>query len=101
MTQKVMGTTQDGIVSGQLKSCKPYCINMLAESWQWNNGGGSPMVRAIQKLLGVEQDEYMGPDTIKAMQKFLKAKGWYTGSIDGKAGWKTTDGWQRYINSRL
>ena len=59
------------------------------------------MVRAIQKLLGVEQDEYMGPDTIKAMQKFLKAKGWYTGSIDGKAGWKTTDGWQRYINSRL
>lgn len=101
MTQKVLGTTQDGIVSGQLKSCKPYCLNMLAESWQWNNGSGSPMVKAIQKLLGVTQDGQMGPDTIKAMQKMLKSKGWYTGPIDGYAGWKTVDGWQRYINSRL
>ena len=100
-TQKVMGTTQDGIVSGQLKSCEKYCINMLDESWQWNDGDGSPMVKAIQDLLDVTKDGHMGKNTIKAMQKMLKKKEWYTGEIDGKAGWKTVDGWQRYINSRL
>ena len=100
-TQKVMGTTQDGIVSGQLKSCEKYCLNMLDESWQWNDGDGSPMVKAIQDLLDVKKDGHMGKNTIKAMQKMLKKKEWYTGEIDGKAGWKTVDGWQRYINSRL
>lgn len=101
MTQKVMGTTQDGIVSGQLKSCEKYCINMLDESWRWNDGDGSPMVKAIQDLLDVTKDGHMGKNTIKAMQKMLKKKKWYTGDIDGKAGWKTVDGWQRYVNSKL
>lgn len=102
MTQRVMGTVEDGIVSGQLNSCKKYCINCYTSSWQFAaKGSGSPMVSAIQKLVGSTRDGKMGKNTIKAMQKFLKARSLYTGSIDGKMGWKTVDGWQRYINSKL
>lgn len=101
-TQKVIGTPQDSIVSGQLSSCKKYLPNCLTSSWKFaNTGKGSTMVRAIQDLVGAEEDGFMGKDTVKAMQAFLKKKGFYTGEKDGIMGPLTVTAWQKYINSRL
>lgn len=102
MTQKVMGTVRDGIVSGQLPSCKKYMLNCLTSSWKFvSGGGGSTMVKAIQGLVGTTRDGYAGKNTVKAMQKFLNARGYSCGSVDGYMGKKTVMAWQRYINSRL
>ena len=101
-TQKVLGTTQDGIVSNQLTSCKKYLENCLAESWSFSNKkGGSPMVKAIQKLVGSTKDGQAGKKTVKAMQKYLNKKGYSCGSVDGYMGIKTVKAWQKYINSKL
>lgn len=101
-TQKVMGTPVDGIVSGQLSSCKKYLPACLASSWSFKDSGkGSPMVRAIQKLVGAEDDGKMGKQTVIAMQCFLNAHGFDCGREDGVLGYKTAIAWQRYINSRL
>lgn len=101
-TQKVLGTTQDGIVSNQLKSCKKYLLNCQTSSWEFDNGkGGSPTVKAIQKLVGSTRDGYMGKNTVKALQKFLNKKGYSCGTVDGYMGAKTVKAWQRYVNSRL
>jgi GH25 family lysozyme M1 (1,4-beta-N-acetylmuramidase) len=68
--QKLFGTTQDGIISGQLASLKQYhkgfknCIKY--------GTGGSALVKAIQKYLNMSgPDGYLGPNTIKAIQKFV------------------------------
>lgn len=102
-TQKVLGTTVDGIVSGQLKSCRQYLQGCLTDSWKfvkWSKNG-SDMVKKIQKLVGAAVDGKMGKDTVKAMQKFLNKKGFNCGETDGFMGAKTIKAWQKYINSRL
>lgn len=102
-TQKVMGTVQDGVVSGQLASCKRYLTACLTTSWKFSSrsNGGSAMVKAIQKLVGVTRDGIAGKNTVKAMQKFLNNKGYSCGTVDGFMGAKTVKAWQKYINSRL
>lgn len=101
-TQKVLGTPQDGIVSGQLMSCKKYLPNALTSSWEFKYWGfGSVMVKAIQNLVGAKADGKAGYNTVVAMQKFLKEKGLYTGAIDGVMGELTVIAWQKYVNSRL
>lgn len=104
-TQKVLGTEVDGIVSGQISKYKKYLPNCLTSSWEFaETGKGSDMVRAIQKLVGMAAkaiDGIMGKKTVKAVQKFLKKKGFYTGKNDGVMGPKTVKAWQKYINSRL
>lgn len=103
-TQKVLGTTVDGIVSKQSTSFKTYLPNVSTSSWQFKTSGfkgGSSMVKAIQKLIGVTQDGLCGKNTIKAMQRFLNAKGFDCGTPDGIMGKKTVMAWQSYINSRL
>lgn len=101
-TQKMLGTVQDGVVSGQLISCKKYLLNALTSSWQFvKSSNGSPMIRAIQKLVGAAQDGKAGEKTIEAMQRFLNAKGFNCGAVDGYMGEKTVKAWQRYVNSRV
>lgn len=102
-TQKVMGTTQDGIVSGQLKSCKQYLQGCTTDSWKFvsYSKSGSAMVKAIQKLVGASVDGKAGKGTVKAMQNFLNKKGYSCGTADGYMGPKTIKAWQKYINSRL
>ena len=101
-TQKALGTPQDGIVSGQLMSCKKYLPGVLTSSWEFKYwGSGSVMVKAIQNLVGAKADGKAGYNTVVAMQKFLKEKGFYTGAIDGVMGKLTVIAWQKYINSRL
>lgn len=100
-TQRILGcSTVDGIISNQLNSCKKYLPNMLAVSWEFHNiaRGGSVTIKALQKLVGAEQDGYMGMETVKALQKFLQKLGLYKGAIDGIAGDGTVTAWQKYIN---
>lgn len=102
-SQKVLGTYIDGIVSKQPKKCRKYLLNVSTTSWKFvnNSGKGSNMVRALQRLVGAGVDGKCGPKTVSALQRFLKNKGYYSGSIDSKMGPGTVGGWQRYLNSRL
>lgn len=100
-SQKALKTTVDGYVSNQLRSCMVYLPNMLSVSWKFKRlkCGGSPLVKAIQRLVDVGADGYMGKDTVIKLQIFLKDKGFYSGKIDGYAGIGTVKGWQMYLNS--
>lgn len=107
-SQIVFGTTVDGIVSGQTPGCAGYLPNCQTSSWKFSySGRGSQLIRELQKSLKSKGyytgtvDGLCGKNTVKAIQKLLKALGYYTGSIDGKMGAKTVKGWQQYINSRL
>lgn len=100
LSQKVMKTTQDGIVSGQKTSNKKYLPNADTSSWEFSKKGkGSPLIKAIQRLVGASVDGIAGRNTVKAMQKFLKVQGLYTGSIDGVMGAKTVKAWQKWLNN--
>lgn len=100
LAQKVFGTEVDGEVSHQLKSCKKYCLNCVvkgenAGSWVFDSSRGySPLIQAIQKWCGAEQDGRIGPDTIKAMQKKLKVE------VDGYMGPETVKAFQTFLNSK-
>ena len=63
-----------------------------SEPWHWSylnpgrdryRGEGLPNVKAMQKVLGIEQDGKPGPDFVKHVKKFQKANGL---DVDGKAG---------------
>lgn len=67
--QRVMGTTVDGVISGQLHPDGTYSRpNLYAVSY---GRGGSDLLRAVQRRLGITADGLMGPGTIKAIQKHL------------------------------
>lgn len=103
-TQKVLGTTVDGIVSKQIKSCQKYLQSCLTSSWEFKTSdyaGGSAMVKAIQRLVGAGVDGHAGKNTVVAIQKFLNKKGFNCGVADGYMGPNTVKAWQKYINSRL
>lgn len=103
-SQKVLGTTVDGIISNQPASCMKYVPAALTSSWEFKTskfGAGSELIKAIQKLVGATADGLCGIKTVKAMQEFLKKKKLYTGAIDGIMGQKTVIGWQKYINSKM
>lgn len=69
LLQRIFGTVQDGIVSFQRAEYRqPGCYT----GWQWvtNPSGSSDLIRAIQRLVGATVDGWLGPDTIRAMQKY-------------------------------
>lgn len=104
-TQKLLKTYQDGIVSGQLNSCKKYLPSANTTSWEFaKKGNGSAMVEALQEHVGLKGknvDGFAGKTTVTAMQNFLKKKELYTGPIDGIMGYGTVVAWQKYINSKF
>lgn len=71
--QKVLGTSVDGIVSHQNKARKASCPGLSSSSWQWETSptGGSDMVRALQRKIGVSVDGRAGKQTITALQEYL------------------------------
>ena len=73
--QKVFGTTVDGLVSNQYMAYKADNPGLLAVTFKWKNSPsekGSELIKAIQKKVGIKKpDGYIGPKTIKAMQKWL------------------------------
>lgn len=99
-TQRMLGTVEDGIISGQRTINKRYLPNCQISSWHFSIAGkGSQMVKALQKLVGTSQDGHCGKQTVIAIQRFLKARGYYDGILDGCMGTATVRGWQKYINA--
>lgn len=91
--QKWLGTPQDGIVSNQEKSMKRYCEACLTSSWEFNDyPGGSAVIKALQRKLGVRGDGIVGPETFMALQKFLGV------AQDGYCGKQTVKALQTYLN---
>lgn len=70
--QAVFGTGSDGIISNQLSCYQNNCKGIVG-TIEWNNTkrGGSLLVKALQRHVGVSTDGYFGPGTIKAIQKWL------------------------------
>lgn len=97
--QKMLGTTADGIISSQPTSNKKYLIACSTASWEFKkNATGSNAIKALQKLIGAKVDGKCGKETVTKLQTFLKAEGFYTGTIDGYMGDKTVTGLQKFIN---
>lgn len=98
-TQKLLGTTIDGIVSSQSSFNKKFLPACETSSWKFSLfPKGSDMVRALQKLIGADVDGVFGKQSVTKLQEFLKAKGLYDDKVDGYMGHYTVAAWQLYIN---
>ena len=69
--QEIFGTQQDGKISNQPTSNMRYCAGITSAEWSNHPSGGSALVKALQKWARVTADGYIGPQTIRAMQKKL------------------------------
>ena len=91
--QKVFGTTQDGIISGQNKNNQKYYKGIDSSCIQFGSGG-SGLVRAIQKKVGTTQDGVIGPATVKGIQKLVGV------TQDGYWGSGTSKAFQTWLNKQ-
>lgn len=101
-TQKLLGTTQDGIVSNQPSKYKTY-LPATTSAWQFKSSGytgGSTMIKKLQKLVGIKETGYCNKSTVIALQNFLNKAKFPCGSADGYMGDKTVKAWQNYLNSK-
>ena len=95
LLQKIFGTPVDGIVSNQDPAQKKYLLRADSKAWDFKGkGNGSNLIGAMQKKVGVKDDGFMGPKTIKAWQKYLGV------SVDGKMGEKTVKALQKWANKQ-
>ena len=69
--QEIFKTGVDGVISNQPTSNKKYCAGIAAAEWSGKLSGGSDLIKAMQKWAGVTADGYIGPQTIRALQKKL------------------------------
>lgn len=93
--QKAFGTTVDGKISGQLTSSARYWSAIDLDCIDFGSGGSS-LIKAIQKKLKLSGvDGYLGPNTIKAIQKKCGA------TVDGDWGIHTTKAFNKWVNSLL
>ena len=71
--QEVFGTPVDGVVSKQMSWVGNQNPGLLDSTFEWLDymAGGSLLIAAIQRKVGVSDDGYIGPDTISAMQRWL------------------------------
>lgn len=74
--QEALGTTVDGIISGQSASDLAKVNGGGLQSSTWRTGaGGSQVIRAMQKKIGVKKiDGYFGTDTAKTLQRYMGTK---------------------------
>ena len=68
--QGALGTTVDGVVSGQDYRDMAAIGGRPTGAWQVGRGG-SKMVEAIQRKVGANPDGYFGPATCRALQSYL------------------------------
>ena len=87
--QRFFSTTQDGVISGQLKTMSKYYPSLKAVEYGKN---GSPCIKNLQRWTGVAQDGVLGPGTVKAWQKKLGV------TADGIFGTNSMKAWQKYLN---
>ena len=102
--QNWLGTYQDGEISGQLKSEKMHFPNIISCTWE---GTGSACIEALQRYLNAKgfnsgtADGLLGEKTIKAWQTFLVKQGYDVGGVDGVFGPMSAKAMQTYLNSVL
>ena len=72
--QRALGTTVDGVISGQYSNSTTKMIYSV----DFKTNTGSSTVAALQKKIGASVDRYIGPETIRALQKYLGTP------VDGK-----------------
>lgn len=96
--QTQLDTSIDGIMSGQAKSDQKYFWKHDSDCVTYSSKAtGSDMVQALQEKLinagyscgSAGADRCYGKGTITAHQKWLKKKGYYTGTVDGYNGPET------------
>ena len=92
--QLIFDTPVDGIISGQAESDMKHCP-AISKSCVKIGKGGSQLVRAIQRKVGVKQDGYLGVKTIKAVQKWLNI------TVDGSWGPHTSRSFQLWLNKQI
>lgn len=81
--QQIMGTTVDGIISGQSEWNRPYLPAVYAIDYR---GGGSQLVKAVQRVVGAAVDGYLGPETVRKLQARLGVEqDGYLGKVTAKA----------------
>ena len=82
---------------------KKYLSAASTTSWEFEEGKctGSNMVRALQRLIGADDDGFFGKASVAAFQKFLQKKGYYKGAIDSSMGKQTVKAWQSFLNDNL
>lgn len=101
--QKWLGTTQDGVITGQTTNCRPY-IPAMAAHCTWT-GTGSPCITALQSFLNSKsygagaEDGLCGPITVRALQKFLNDQANASLDIDGTLEAETAKALQKYLNT--
>lgn len=66
--QKNLGTYQDGIISGQYRNNVTNAIPSVS----FNGNKGSNVIRALQRKVGSTADGYVGVNTIRSLQKYLR-----------------------------
>jgi hypothetical protein len=68
--QQVLGTPVDGVVSQQ-PSCNRSAVLAAGDGWEWVDNaddGGSTCIRALQGVIGCDQDGYFGPDSANHLE---------------------------------
>ena len=103
--QRSMGTTVDGVLSDQLWPHDQFRASVTAiehyildyQDWGYQ---GSSLVRAFQRVMGVDADGDWGYNTTCALQRKLRAWGYYKGDIDGDFGPHSVESLQRSINDK-
>ena len=97
--QKLFGTNESGIISGQLKKINKYYPSLVAVDYD-KKGSGSPCIKKLQKWLGLTEDGVIGQGTTAAWQKKLRDLGYLAKSetIDGLFGVKSMKAWQKFLN---
>ena len=69
--QEIFGTPKDGKISNQLTENRKYCAGITACEWSNHPAGGSTLIKKMQEWAGTTADGYIGPQTIRAMQRKL------------------------------
>lgn len=95
--QHALGTYEDGTISGQWKPNHQYFEGIVSAEW---GAQGSPMVMALQRLIGAGVDGIWGQETSTRLQEHLIAKGYSCGSsgADGYFGGESVRALQRCLN---
>lgn len=98
--QRQMCTPVDGVVSGQLIAYRDAFPALRAIEW---DGGGSQLMRAVQRKVGVPGPTGVGAfGTVAMLQGFLYLKGYDCGSdVAGVLDTGTASAIQQSINDRL
>lgn len=92
--QQYLGTSVDGIISGQKKAYRKYYKGIADKVLKFGTGG-SLVIKALQRKVGAKDNGVLDKESVKALQKFLKIV------EDGKWGKVTSKALQSYLNDEL